>query len=68
MNLDSLVHSLIGCDWGSKIALPNDRAVCGQKAAQRIVIHNPAGRGALILKLCTGHLALIEYETDPHTE
>lgn len=57
-------HALLGCDWGTYIALPSDLEVCVRQATQRMVIHEGATEHPV--KLCAAHAALVESRTDPH--
>jgi hypothetical protein len=67
--LESLIHNLIGCDWGRKVTAAVDREPCEAQAARRVAIHQPGGGEVVtVLQLCTRHLALIETHTNPHQE
>lgn len=58
-------HALIGCDWGRKVSLPDDREVCTSQARRRLILHGPAGE-EYDLKACDQHADVLERETDPH--
>jgi hypothetical protein len=67
--LESLIHNLIGCDWGRKVTAAVDLGLCETRAASRIAIHDPqSGEVVAFLQLCTQHLALMETQTNPHTD
>lgn len=58
-------HALIGCDWGTKVALPDDQEVCTARAQRRLIIHGRNGE-TYDLQVCDPHAAVIEQQTDPH--
>lgn len=37
--MHSMVHRLIGCEWGRKIIVAGDMAKCPQQAVQRVALH-----------------------------
>ena len=56
--------NLIWCDWGTKVSLPHDEAVCHEQARRRVVLHD--GPFEMHLQLCGMHHLVVERETDPH--
>lgn len=59
-------HSLLGCDWGTRVATADDRDICIQQARQIFVLHN--GDESVDVKVCNRHRARLYAETDPHQE
>jgi len=55
-----LVGALLGCQWGSDIAHPDDLLPCSERAVQIVVLHD--GPRKMAFKLCARHrdLALAE--------
>jgi hypothetical protein len=60
-------HALLGCDWGTKVALPDDREVCTRQAARRLMLHGFPD-GPRQFKACDHHAEILERETDPHAQ
>lgn len=60
-------HALLGCGWGTVIALPDDREICIRQARQIVVLYGPGG-AVCDVKLCLEHAAMVERETDPHDQ
>jgi hypothetical protein len=58
-------RALLGCDWGRRISLPGDDEPCLLAADRQIVLH--AGGAEMFVKLCDGHAAIVETQTEPHT-
>lgn len=58
-------HALIGCDWGTKVGLPDDREVCISQARSQVVLHDLDGK-AYTLKVCDEHAATLMRATNPH--
>lgn len=58
-------HALLGCEWGTAIALPDDQDVCIRQARRIVVIHG-TGNAVRDMKLCLEHAATVERETEPH--
>jgi len=58
-----MLHNLLGCEWGRKIALAENREPCEADAVQRIALHGPNGH--LVVQLCDRHRALVLDLTDP---
>ena len=59
-------HAMLGCDWGSRVATPDDQALCIRQARRIVVIHD--GPDAIDLKVCEEHGGRLEAETDPRAE
>jgi hypothetical protein len=69
--LQSLTHSLIGCDWGRKALTSTpgvDLRACEAQAAQRMAFHDPATGLVAVLRFCPTHVVLMKSETDPHAK
>lgn len=64
--LGGLVFSILGCEWGRKVALPDDKLPCTRQAVQRLVLHD--GPITLCFQFCAEHFAVVEGQTDPHRE
>lgn len=64
--LAGALSSLLGCDWGRRIALPGDQDPCGEQAVQRVVLHGHPDDGDFDVKLCQPHADIVIAETDPH--
>lgn len=56
-------HAILGCDWGTRVATPDDREVCTRQARQIFVLH---GKTAYEVKVCEAHRDRLYAETDPH--
>lgn len=56
--------ALLGCEWGTKLAMPDDLAVCDAQATKRIVLYDE-GREA-ILQFCPKHASRVVEETTQH--
>jgi hypothetical protein len=56
-------HSMLGCDWGTRVALPDDQALCVRQARRIVVIHD--GPDAIDLKVCDEHFAKLGEHTNP---
>ncbi len=63
--MKSLVQQLLGCEWGTRIALPGNKTPCVLRATGRIQIHNHPQDGTFLVQLCDSHMALVMRETDP---
>lgn len=59
------IQALLGCEWGRRIALPDDRAECSERAVQRMMLHGDTGPRALV-QLCRAHFDKVSDLTDPH--
>lgn len=63
----SYFHQLLGCEWGRRIALPDDRAECPERAVQRMMLHGDAAPGGMwLVQLCRAHFDKVSALTDPH--
>lgn len=63
-----MVKALIGCDWGTTIALTEDEPECKEQATQRVVLHDPGSPWTQMVQVCDFHAAALDYHTDPHKE
>lgn len=57
-------RALLGCDWGTRIGLPDDRAVCPHQAVQIIILYDN-GR-PYDVKVCQAHADEVLAHTAPH--
>lgn len=63
--LFEMSHALIGCDWGRKIALPENRHPCARQATRRIALYQEGQIHALV-QVCDEHGVLVDEQTDRH--
>lgn len=63
-----LLHSLLGCEWGRRIALPEDMEPCAEQAVGMTCVHAPPGvePEEMVFKLCRRHHELLETQCVPH--
>lgn len=66
--IQDAIHSLLGCQWGRRVALPGDREPCALKAEQIVVLHGHPVDGEFAVKLCAAHRDRVVAETKPHRE
>lgn len=59
-------HTMLGCDWGTRVAAPDDREVCIRQARQIVVLHD--GDDLTDVKVCLVHRDRLLAETVPHGE
>jgi hypothetical protein len=60
----ALLREMLGCEWGYRIALPDDQAEYQERAVQYVQLHG--GERDWLVKLCATHRALVFNLTDPH--
>lgn len=63
---ESLIRSLLGCEWGNGITIHDDNSVCDKRAERIIVLHD--GPNSESFKLCAEHAELVLMETTPHKD
>lgn len=59
------IQALLGCDFGSVVATPDDTDPCKRQATSRVVVHD--GPASIELQLCDTHRAVIDEQTNPRT-
>lgn len=61
-----MLHALLGCEWGWRIALTDDRDPCQARAVQRVMLHGHT-EGDLLVQLCGPHRDRVFSLTEPST-
>jgi hypothetical protein len=59
-------HALLGCDWGTLVAAPDDREVCVRQARQIVALYN--GDDRTDVRVCLVHRDRLLAETTPRSE
>lgn len=64
--MQGFARALLGCEWGTAVALPGDTDPCADRAERYYALHAPDG--VRYVKLCAFHGSLVVEHTDPHSE
>lgn len=63
VELNKMIHDLVGCAWGRDVWLEDDPDPCQERADSITVLHD--GPRELAVKLCPKHKSRIIEETTP---